>query len=64
MGRDHEKYKVAQLCREELERLRQTDTSTEKKAEVRQRQAYAVAAAVEALSKLHHFEVQKNLKDF
>ena len=46
------KYKVAQLCDEELLRLRTSDKEDEK-AVIRQRQAVAVAAAVEALSKLH-----------
>eukprot|EP00973_Karenia_brevis_P069976 9728543-Karenia_brevis.AAC.1 len=49
------RYKVAQTCSEELERLRGSDKSDEK-ANLRQRQAVAVAAAVEALAKLHSRE--------
>jgi hypothetical protein len=52
------RYKIAQRCAEELERLRENDPS-DAKAQIRQRQAIAVAAAVEALTKLHSKEIQK-----
>ncbi len=56
-------YKVDQVCSEELARLRKTDKTSEKD-DLRQRQAVAVAAAVQALSELHGREVQQKLRDF
>ena len=57
------RYKIAQLCAEELARLRSSDKADEIAA-LRQRQAVAVALAVEALSKLHGREEQRKLKEF
>ena len=57
------KYKVAQTCEQELERLRRLDNSDEK-VRVEQQRAIAVAAAVEALSKLHNKETCSKLHRF
>ena len=57
------KYKVAQVCDQELERIRKLDKPDEK-ARIEQQRAMAVAAAVEALSKLHSKEVRSELNKF
>ena len=57
------KYKVAQICDQELERLRKLDKQDDKE-KLEQQRAMAVAAAVEALSKLHSKEIRANLERF
>ena len=57
------KYKVAQVCEHELDRIRKLDKPDEK-ARIEQQRAMAVAAAVEALSKLHTQEVRSKLHHF
>ena len=62
-----EKYKVAQHCEQELERLRKTKCETgeqDKRADLQQELALAVAKAVELTAQLHSKEVQKELKEF
>ena len=56
------KYKVAQLCDEELRRLGTTKDDSDKQGLLRER-ALAVAAAVEALSKLQQKEVRNKLRE-
>ena len=56
------KYKVAQLCDEELRRLGTTKDDSDKHGLLRER-ALAVAAAVEALSKLQQKEVRNRLRE-
>ena len=58
-----EKYKLAQLCKEELARL----DAVEDKSEIdrlKQKEAFAVAQAVEGIAQLHHGEVLKELEAF
>ena len=58
-----EKYKVATRCDEELERLyavRDKDLIDKKREE----KLLAIAAAVEALAKLHHTDTLSKLKQF
>ena len=57
------KYKVAQLCEDELKRLAQKDEAT-KKDQLRQEKVLALAEAVDALGRLHHRETRAKLKDF
>ena len=57
------KYKVAQMCEDEIERLEKIDKQ-DKKACYQQRQALAVAAAVEALGRLHSKDLQTKLRTF
>ena len=57
------KYKVAQVCDQELERLRELDQPDDR-ARLEQQRAMAVAAAVEALSKLHSKGIRAKLKRF
>ena len=52
------RHKVAQVCEQELFRMQSSD-KPEAKADLKHRHAIAVAAAVEALSKLHSKEVQQ-----
>ena len=58
-----EKYKVAQLCQQELRRL----DSVKDKSNVeflKQKEAVAIAEAVEGISRLHHKDVFKKLEQF
>ena len=57
------KYKVAQICTEELARLRRSGDESDQSVLLRER-AVAVATAVEALSKLHHKDVLDKLSNF
>ena len=57
------KYKVAQLCGQEIAALRTTDKHTER-TRLQLEQAEAVAAAVEALSRLHSRETKAKLQAF
>ena len=56
------KYKVAQLCTEELERLKRTGGESDQTVLLRER-AVTVSTAVEALSKLHNETVQKQMQE-
>ena len=57
------KYKVSQVCEQELERIRHLDKPDDK-ARLEQERAKAVAAAVEALSQLHSKEIRAKLERF
>ena len=56
------KYKVAQMCTQELQRLKRTGDESDQTVLLRER-AVAVSTAVEALSKIHHDAVHKKLED-
>jgi hypothetical protein len=56
------KYKIAQLCTQELERLRRAGGDSDQTALQKER-AVAVATAVEALSKLHNEAIHKKLDE-
>ena len=57
------KYKVAQMCEDEIERLEKSLTRRTN-TYYQQRQALAVAAAVEALNSLHSKDIQIKLHTF
>ena len=57
------KYEVAELCEKELERLTNVNDPG-RKAYLQQRQAEAVAAAVEALGRLHNKEIEAKFCNF
>ena len=57
------KYKVAQLCDEQLAKLKQHTASDERESLLRTR-ITAVAEAAEAFSRMHHKEAQKQLQQF
>ena len=56
------KYKVAQLCTQELERLRRAGDGTDQFVLLKEK-AVAVSIAVEALSKLHNEAAHKKLEE-
>ena len=57
------KYKVAQICEIELQRLQNTEDRS-KKEEVQRERVMVVAAAVVASGKLHHRESFQELRNF
>ena len=56
------KYKVAQVCTQELERLRRSGDESDQTTLLKER-AVAVSVVVEALSKLHHKDVHAKLQE-
>ena len=56
------KYKVAQVCTEELHRLERVGDDSDQSVLLRER-ALAVSTAVQALSKLHNEAVHKKLQE-
>ena len=56
------KYKLAQVCEEELKRLKGKDTQSDK-ARLQIEHATALAEAVEGVSKLHHRETKAKLQE-
>ena len=57
------KYKVAQICEQEVARLDAVNDKT-KVDVLRQRQAVAVAEAVQGIADLHQEDIKKKLVDF
>ena len=56
------KYKVVQVCTQELERLRRSGDESDQTTLLKER-AVAVSVVVEALSKLHHKDVHAKLQE-
>ena len=57
------KYKVAQICEDEIARL-DAEKDESKRSHLKREQALAVATAVETLAKLQHQETKKKLQAF
>ena len=57
------KYKVAQLCEQELHSL-DTKADKSKEDQLKQKHALALATAVEGISKLNHKDMHKKLREW